>query len=131
MLYAIIFAIFAQTSESDLSDCNKKIVYDFVDTISVAHCPDDKNFIFFWDVIQNQWEYVDCKWFDNPSKGNISFSKEKNKWILFYEDTDCFRLIEANAYIESWENYNVRSEFDNVQVKPWFARLCNRGLTNP
>jgi hypothetical protein len=100
-----------------------EIIHDKVDTISVCDCGSNKRFIFFWDIEDNELSLVTF----SSVPANYRFFYQENKVILFFEDDDCFRMIEANVYFETQEKYDVSEEW---RGKPWFARVTRKGLTS-
>ena len=102
------------------------LVEQDVDLVSIAHLPDDVRLVFFWQRVQGQWTCIDYRW-HSPQ---MSLSNDCDGFTLAWPDDNqnCYRVIRAPAYVESWEPQNPLAEQNQW---PWFRQLLNPGLRQP
>lgn len=116
MLAAIVAAVLA-ISQSDL-------VTDDVDLISVAHVQDRGSVVCFWGRAAGNWHLLAHRW----SPDEASISRQANSWAFNFRDTqdECWRVVRAPQYIESWESGDPINESGL-----WFVQLLEPGLRQP
>jgi len=102
------------------------LVEQHVECVSVAHLPNGGDAVFFWDIVQGQWAYLDHRWLSDQ----MDVRWDRDSWVLSWPDESegCHRRVRTPLWVESWESDSPLAE---QAARPWFCRMTAVGLKQP
>lgn len=102
------------------------LVEQQVECVSIAHLSNGGDAVFFWDVVQGQWAYLDHRWMSDQ----MYVQWDRDAWVLSWTDDSegCYRRVRTTLWVESWE---LDSPLAEQASRPWFCRMTAVGLKQP
>lgn len=97
-----------------------RLIEQDVEMISVAHCADGAELVFFWDFVQGDFTLLDYKYISD-----MIIWSDGLETSIYWHDNNCYRLITTKCWAESWEDENPTSL---INRGAWFVRIVMPGL---